>query len=281
MLKVKNAIKNYGDFQLNCSLELAPGKVVGIVGRNGAGKSTLFKAILGLISLDDGEIEVMPDGVYKNEVEKKQDIGICFAEADFSKVLTPGKVCKIMKDSYNAFNEDFFLKKCEEYSLPLNKKIKEFSTGMKAKLKVLCAISHNAKLLILDEPTAGLDVVARDELLEMLEDYMESGDRSIIISSHISSDLEDICDEIYLINNGSFLLHENMNDIFRKYGILKLTDEEFENIDKTYIIRIRKEKDGYRCLTNEAGFYGEKYPDISIEKGNIDDLVKLMIRGDE
>ena len=281
MLKVINARKNYGDFQLDCSLELKPGKVIGIVGRNGAGKSTLFKAILGLIHLDGGEIQVLPEGIYKSEAEKKQDIGICFAEGGFSQVLTPAKVCKIMKDSYTAFNQQFFLMKCEEYALPLNKKIKEFSTGMKAKLKVICAMSHNAKLLILDEPTAGLDVVVRDELLEMLEEYMESGDRGVIISSHISSDLESICDEIYLINDGSFILHETMDNIFKKYGILVLADEEFENIDKTYIVRIKKEKGAYRCLTNEAGYYGEKYPEMTIEKGNIDDLVKLMIRGEE
>ena len=163
-----------------------------------------------------------------------------------------------------------------------DKRIKDFSTGMKAKVKVLVAVSHNAKLLILDEPTAGLDVIARDELLEMLRDFIEKGEeRSILISSHISSDLETLCDDLYMIHQGKVIMHEDTDVLLSDYALLKVDEEEYSKLDRQYILRTKKESYGYSCLTNQKQYYAENYPQMAIEKGNIDEVITMMIRGVE
>ncbi|HAR1608494.1 TPA: ABC transporter ATP-binding protein, partial [Enterococcus faecium] len=169
-----------------------------------------------------------------------------------------------------------------KFQLPRNKRIKDFSTGMKAKVKVLVAVSHNAKLLILDEPTAGLDVIARDELLEMLRDFIEKGEeRSILISSHISSDLETLCDDLYMIHQGKVIMHEDTDVLLSDYALLKVDEEEYSKLDRQYILRTKKESYGYSCLTNQKQYYAENYPQMAIEKGNIDEVITMMIRGVE
>ena len=145
---------------------------------------------------------------------------------------------------------------------------------------MLAAISHGADFLILDEPTAGLDVLARDEMLTMLREYMETEGRSILISSHISSDLEDFCDDIYMIDEGKIVMHEETDVLLNEYGLLKAREDQYEKLDKSYIIRSKKENFGYSCLTNEKQFYEENYPDVVIEKGSIDELIMMMIRGE-
>ena len=153
---------------------------------------------------------------------------------------------------------------------------------MKAKLKVLAAISHDAKLLILDEPTAGLDVVARDELLDMLREYMEQDEnRSILISFHISSDLETLCDDLYMIHEGKIVLHEDTDLLLSDYALLKVDAKQYESLDKQYLLRVRRENFGYRCLTNQKQFYLENYPQVAVEKGSIDELITMIIRGKE
>ena len=147
----------------------------------------------------------------------------------------------------------------------------------KAKFKVLAALSHKAELLILDEPTVGLDVIARDEVLNMLREYMEENESSsILISSHISSDLESLCDDFYMIHAGKIILHEDTDVLLSDYAVLKVAEEEYEKLDQQYLIKIRKEAYGYRCLTNQKQFYMENYPDVVIENGKIDDLVVMM-----
>ena len=163
----------------------------------------------------------------------------------------------------------------------LKKKIEEFSTGMNRKLQILAALSHDAKLLILDEPTAGLDVVAREQILNMLREYMETPGRSILISSHISSDLEGFCDDLYMIDNGKIVLHEEIDRLLEEYGVLKVSKEQYQGLDHTYILKKHKDTFGYRCLTDQKQFYQENYPGIVIEKGNIDELITIMIQGEK
>ena len=183
---------------------------------------------------------------------------------------------------YETFDPLFFRKQAQKFGLPMNKKIKEFSTGMKAKLKVLAAISHRAKLLVLDEPTVGLDVVARDELLEGLRDFMEEEeDRSILISSHISSDLETLCDDLYMIHEGRIILHEDTDVLLSDYALLKVNESQYAALDKQHILRQKKENFGYCCLTNQRQYYLENYPKIAIEKGTVDEVITMMIRGVE
>lgn len=282
MLKLKNVKKSYDNFNLNCSLEVLPGCVTGLIGQNGAGKSTTFKAILNLISIDSGIIEVFGKNNNKLTNHQKQDIGVVLSDSGFSEYLMIKDIIPVMESLYDNFDKARFIEQCHHFELPFNKQIKDFSTGMKVKLKVLIALSHHSKLLILDEPTAGLDVIVRDELIDMLRDYMvENEDSSILISSHISSDLEGLCDDLYMIHKGSIVMHEETDILLSDYAILKVDEKQFKELDKKYLLNYKKESFGYRCLTNQKSFYLENYPSIVIEKGSIDEVLTLMIRGEK
>ena len=253
MLKIEHLKKSYENFSLDCSLEVKKGHVTGLIGQNGAGKSTTFKAILGLISFDSGTINILGKSLQDFTAKDKQDLGVVLSDSGFSGYLTINDIIPIIDNLYQNFDKSFFIEQVKKFQLPRNKRIKDFSTGMKAKVKVLVAVSHNAKLLILDEPTAGLDVIARDEFLEMIRDFIEKDEeRSILIIYHISS-----------------------------YALLKVDEEEYSKLDRQYILRTKKESYGYSCLTNQKQYYAENYPQMAIEKGNIDEVITMMIRGVE
>ena len=277
VIQLENAKKNYGSFELNCSMKLEPGCVTGLIGRNGAGKSTAFKLILGLIRADGGEITIDDKNAADLDSDTKRKLGVVLAESGFSGYLKIKDVAKILKAAYPSFKEDDFMSQCEKQGLPKDKQIKEFSTGMKAKLKILAALSHDAEVLILDEPTSGLDVIAREEILDMLREYMKKEDNSILISSHIASDLEGLCDDVYMIENGQILLHEETGVILDEYGVLKVTAEQYAKLEKEYLLCAKEESYGYACLTAQKTFYQENYPDITIEKAGIDQVITLMI----
>ncbi|MCI9221077.1 MAG: ABC transporter ATP-binding protein [Lachnospiraceae bacterium] len=281
MLKIDNLNKSYGTFRLDCSMEVLQGRVTGLVGQNGAGKSTTFKAVLGLIRPDGGRIEILGKDSSQFSAKEKQELGVVLSNAGFSGYLTIKDIVPVMGSLYARFDKTFFLEQVRRFGLPDNQKIKEFSTGMKAKLKVLTAISHRARLLILDEPTAGLDVVARDELLELLRAFMEQDeDRGILVSSHISGDLETLCDDIYMLHNGKIILHEDTDVLLDDYAVLKVDEQQYRTIEKRYILRCRKESFGYSCLTNQKRFYMENYPKLAVLKGSIDEVIMMMIRGE-
>ena len=281
MLRLENVEKRYKDFALDCSMEVREGCVTGLIGANGAGKSTTFRAILGLIHTDGGKIEILGRTPDQLRPEDRERIGVVLADSEFSGYLSIKDLIPMLENLYSQFNRDRFVEKCEEFQLPLNKKIKEFSTGMKRKLQVLAALSYNAELLIMDEPTAGLDVLARDSLLQMLREYMEQEGRSILISSHISTDLEGFCDDIYMIDHGQIIMHEETDVLLSDYALLKVTDEQYRDLEKEYILRYKKEEFGYSCLTNQKQFYLENYPSIVIEKGSIDEVIMMMVRGEK
>lgn len=281
ILALEHASKKYGTFTLDCSLRLEQGQVTGLIGQNGAGKSTVFKLILGLIFSDGGRIQIFGKDQSLLTIKEREDIGVVLADSGFSGYLKIKDLLPIMEGMYSKFDRSGFLKLCEIFHLPVNQKIKEFSTGMKAKLKIFTALSHGAKLLLLDEPTAGLDVIAREELLDLLREYMEQGSNSILISSHISSDLESLCDDLYMIHDGNIILHEDTDELLSCYAVLKTTEPQYHNLDKRYLLKIKKEAYGYSCLTNEKQFYLNNYPEVSMEKGNIDEVITMMIRGEQ
>lgn len=280
MIRLENAQKHYKEFDLNCSLEVRPGQITGLVGENGAGKSTTFKLILGLIHEDGGTIEVFGKPIQQMTQKDKENIGVVLSDSGFSGYVTVKDLIPVMSSLYSKFDKDSFLKNCEKYKIPLNKKIKEFSTGMKTKLKMLVAISHEADLLILDEPTAGVDVIVRDEFMQMLQEYMANGQRSILISSHISTDLENLCDDLYMIHEGRIIMHEETDVLLSEYAVLKPSLEQYEELDKQYLLKVKKESFAYRCLTNQRQYYAENYPNMVIEKGNVDEMILLMVRGE-
>lgn len=280
MITMQNVRKTYGNFIFEMSMELPEGQILGLVGKNGAGKSTAIKLILGLCRADEGSIRVFGHESKELPETLRQEIGVSLAESGFSGELTVNDVKHILKKMYHSFDENYFIKQSENLKLPMNKKIKEFSTGMKAKLRVLAAMTHRAKLLIMDEPTAGLDVEARNEILDMLRAYIaEDESRSILITSHISTDLESLCDELYLIHDGKLILHEATDAILEQYGILKVSEEQYRTLDQSSILKVQKENYGYACFTDDKKFYQENYPQIAVENGGIDELILMMTGG--
>ena len=275
MVKLDNIKKQYNDFSLNCSIEIPKGQITGVIGRNGAGKTTMFKAMLGLIKINGGNVELFGKDVRELTVQEKQRIGVVLADSGFCGYLSIKDYVPMLDAMYSDFSKEKFVSECERMDLPMKKKIKDFSSGMKRKLQILTALSHNADLLVLDEPTVGLDVIVRDEILEMLQDYMKTEEKSIIISSHISSDLEGICDDIYMIDKGNIVMHEDTDVILGSYGLLKVTRSQFEKLDKTYIINSFETDFGYNCITNQKQFYLENYPDIVIENGSLDLMMRM------
>lgn len=280
MLKLDHLQKQYGDFSMDCSLEVKPGCITGLIGQNGAGKSTTFKAILGLITKDGGRITISGKDIANFTATDRENIGVVLSDSGFSGYLTPKDYIPVLKQIYKNFQKDYFSEQMDRMKLPLDKKIKDFSTGMKAKFKVLIALSHQARFLILDEPTAGLDVVARDEILEMLRDYMvEDEQRSVLISSHISSDLETLCDDIYMIHNGHIILHEDTDVLLSEYALIKTDEQQYQKLDSRYILKTKKEPYGYSCLTSQKQYFVENHPQIIMEQCSIDKIIMMIIGG--
>ena len=280
MIIMQDVRKKYGDYEFRMSMEIPHGRITGLVGKNGAGKSTAIKLMLGLAKPDSGSISVLVSEGRELSPAVKQKIGVSLAESGFSTQLTVEDVKHILSKMYPAFEQNLFEKQCGSLKLPTNKKIKEFSTGMKAKLRVLTAITHKAELLILDEPTAGLDVEARNEILDLLREYVaENEKRTILISSHIATDLESLCDDIYLIHDGKLILHEDTDVILAQYGVLKVNEEQYATLDQRAILKVQKENYGYACFTNDRQFYQENYPQIAVENGGIDELILMMTGG--
>ena len=280
MIIMQDVRKKYGDYEFRMSMEIPHGRITGLVGKNGAGKGTAIKLMLGLAKPDSGSISVLGSEGRELSPAVKQKIGVSLAESGFSTQLTVEDVKHILSKMYPAFEQNLFEKQCGSLKLPTNKKIKEFSTGMKAKLRVLTAITHKAELLILDEPTAGLDVEARNEILDLLREYVaENEKRTILISSHIATDLESLCDDIYLIHDGKLILHEDTDVILAQYGVLKVNEEQYATLDQRAILKVQKENYGYACFTNDRQFYQENYPQIAVENGGIDELILMMTGG--
>ena len=276
MLCFENVRKVYKDFELNCSMRVEPGCITGLIGPNGAGKSTAFKAALGLIRTDGGRMEILGKPADQLLPSDREQIGVVLADSGFSRYLRIKDLLPVLDHLYHGFSREEFKQNCRKLSLPMDKKIGEFSTGMKRKLQLLAAVSHDADLLILDEPTSGLDVIARDQLLGLLREYMEKDGRSILSSSHISADLEGFCDDVYLIDQGRIILHEETDNLLNRYGLLKVTPEQYAGLDQAYILKSRREDFGYSCLTDQKQFYVENYPNIVIERGSIDELIMMM-----
>lgn len=280
LVQLEHVMKEYGSFALELNMQIPENQIIGLIGANGAGKSTTFKLMIGLIRPDQGNAEVFGRNAADLGAEEKQKIGVVFSDSGFSEYLRVQQLIPVMKRFYPDFQEKEFRKRCERFKIPLNKQIKDFSTGMKAKLNVLLALSHDSRLLLLDEPMAGLDVVAREEILDLLREYMEIPGRTIVISSHISGDLEHFCDDLYMIHEGKIVLHEETDRILEEYGFLKVSEQEYEVLDKEYLLRVRKESFGYSCLTDQKKYYLENYPGLVVEKGSVDEVISMLVKGE-
>ncbi|CDE09866.1 aBC transport system ATP-binding protein [Clostridium sp. CAG:354] len=281
-IKVKNLNKKYEGFELkNISFEIPEGSIVGLIGENGAGKTTTIKSILNIIK-SEGEIQVFGKNIKQNEKEIKSKLGVVLDDSFLSEYLTPKKINSIMKNFYNTWDKKLFENYIKIFKLPENKMIKDFSSGMKMKLKIATAISHKPQILILDEPTSGLDPIVRNEILDIFRQFIaEDEKRSILISTHITTDLEHISDYIMFIKNGEITLNLPTSEILENYGIIKCDEKDFSKIAKEDYEYYRKEKYQYEVLVNNKKMIKSKYGISTIDKASIEDIMLFYIKGEK
>lgn len=252
-IELKHVTKSYKDFQIqDMTFELPTGCIMGLIGENGAGKSTTIKMILDITSYENGEIKVLGKNHQKGFEKVKEDIGVVLDEAEFPEFITVKQVNKVMKYIYKNWEEGTFYQLVRKFNLPETKKrFSEFSRGMKMKLAIAVALSHQAKLLVLDEPTGGLDPVIRDEILDIFYDFTREEDHSILISSHIVGDLEKLCDYIGYIHQGRLKIFEEKDLLLEQYGILKCSKEELEELDPSAVCGVRDYRYGLEVLVDK------------------------------
>lgn len=280
ILSIENLLKEYDGFTLNnVSLQLPKGCIMGLVGENGAGKTTIIKLILNLVKKNGGSVQVFGLDNIDNDLKIKNRIGVVLDESNFHDVLRPTDISIIMKNIYSNWDKNLFLKYLDKFKLPKNKKVKEYSKGMKMKLSIAVALSHNPQLLILDEPTGGLDPVVRSEILDIFLDFIQDEEKSILFSTHITSDLDKIADYITFIHNGSVVLSETKEELIENYGIIKCGNDDFNKINKQDIIGHRKNQFGYEILVNNKEKNRYKYKDFVMDNSNLEDIMLFYIRG--
>ena len=281
-IEMQNLSKRYKDFELkNISFNVPQGCIVGLIGENGAGKTTTIKSILN-ITKSEGTIKIFGEDIRKNEKKIKEKIGVVLDDSFLSEYLTTKQINSIMKDIYSTWEENKYIKLLKQFNLPLNKIIKEFSSGMKMKLKIAVAISHNPQILILDEPTSGLDPVVRNEILDIFRKYIEEDEtRSILLSSHITTDLEHISDYIIFIEKGNIVFNMPTPELLENYGIIKCSKDDFLRIDSKDYIRYKKEKYQYEVLTNDKNNIRKKYNITTIDKSSIEEIMLFYIKGEK
>lgn len=281
-IELQNLSKRYKDFELkNISFNVPQGCIVGLIGENGAGKTTTIKSILN-ITKSEGTIKIFGEDIRKNEKKIKEKIGVVLDDSFLSEYLTTKQINSIMKDIYSTWEENKYIKLLKQFNLPLNKIIKEFSSGMKMKLKIAVAISHNPQILILDEPTSGLDPVVRNEILDIFRKYIEEDEtRSILLSSHITTDLEHISDYIIFIENGNIVFNMPTPELLENYGVIKCSKDDFLKIDSKDYIRYKKGKYQYEVLTEDKNNIRKKYNIETIDKPSIEEIMLFYIKGEK
>jgi ABC-2 type transport system ATP-binding protein len=277
-LRVENVTKEYKDFKLhNISFNIPKGSIMGLIGENGAGKTTIVKLILNLIKRNGGSIKIFGMDNIEKEQEIKQEIGVVLDESYFHDNLRPKDITMIMKNIYKSWDRDRFNKYLKKFKLPEDKIIKDYSKGMKMKLSIAAALSHNPKILILDEPTGGLDPIVRNEILDIFLDFIQDEERSILFSTHVTSDLDKIADYITFIHEGNLVFTEPKDDILNNYGIVKCRAEDFDYLDKAHVIGHRKNKFGVEVLIdNKQSIREDK--DLVVDAVNLEDIMLFYIR---
>ena len=274
-IEIKGINKKYAQFELNnVSFTVPSGTVMGFIGENGAGKSTTIKAILGLMKPDSGEITVLGEDSQDLSKELKEKIGVVFDGLTFPNTLNAIQLDKVMSGIYRNWSSETFFKYLTRFELPTKKKFRTFSRGMEMRLSIAAALSHDPQLLVLDEPTSGLDPVMRSEILDIFLEFMQDESHSILLSSHITSDLDRIADYITFIHKGKVIFTEERNEMRDKYRIIKCGEEQLALIDKEDIIGMRKNRFNCEVLTTAA----EKYPDLTADIPTIDDIMVFYVK---
>ncbi|MCM1103409.1 MAG: ABC transporter ATP-binding protein [bacterium] len=281
-IEISGVTKRYEGFTLdNISFAVPKGSIMGFIGQNGAGKTTTIRGLLNITDIDDGEIRLLGLHHKKDEYEIKNRLAVVFDELPFHDIFNALDIARIFQGLYPEWDNAVYSAYLERFGLPFKKKIGQYSKGMKMKLQIACALSHNAELLVMDEATTGLDPVVRDEILHLFMEYLQNGERSILMSSHITGDLEKIADSITFIDKGKILLTGYKDVILETHGILKCAKSELNAIDKADIVSIREHEYGAEVMLSDREKARRKYGGAIIDAASLDDIMLYYVHKDE
>jgi len=281
-IEISGVTKKYSGFTLdNISFNVPKSSIMGFIGQNGAGKTTTIRSILNLIPIDGGEIKLLGLDYQENEQQIKERIAVVFDELPFHDIFNAKDMARIFEGIYPKWSNTEYNSYLERFGLPMKKKIGEFSKGMKMKLQIACALSHNAELLVMDEATTGLDPVVRDEILHIFMEYLQDGEHSILMSSHITSDLEKIADSVTFIDKGKLLISGYKDDILESHGILKCDKSELGNIDAEDIVSVRMNTYGAEVMLKNRQNASYKYSGAIVDPASLDDIMLYYVHKDE
>lgn len=283
ILEIKNLGKSFKDFSLKkINLTLERGFIMGFIGPNGAGKSTTIKLIMNLLRKDEGEIRIFGKDHIKDELEIKNRIGFVFDENHFYEELTVQEMKWVVSKLYKTWDDASFTRYIERFQLPLNRKIKDLSKGMKMKFALTIALSHNAELLIMDEPTSGLDPLVRSELLEILGELIQDENKAVFFSTHITSDLDKIADYITLINNGEIIFSTAKDDLLNNYGLVKGDKKVLDENLRESFIGLKENMYGFEGLVRDRNNVRRMFGDrVLVEKPSLEDIMLYYTRREQ
>lgn len=280
-IEIRNLSKEYRDFSLkNLSLNVPRGTVLGLIGENGAGKSTLIQSMLGLIKAEYEKIELLGKQLRNQEKEIKEDIAVIFDVSHYNPEYTPAFIGKMLKKVYRNWDMEKYDAYLSRFGLPSDKKLKKFSKGMKMKLEFAIAFSHKPRLLILDEATSGLDPVFRDEILELIRKFTEEEDHTVVISSHITSDLDKVADYIAFLHEGKLQFVKSYDELQNDYGVLHCGKDFFESLREEDIVSFKKEPYEYKVLVRNRNGILSVFPDLEMEKASVEDIMLMYVKGE-
>ena len=278
VIELKDVVKDYGDFKLDkISFAVPEGSVCGFIGQNGAGKTTTINLILDVIKKDAGEVLLFGQPVDGKSASLREDVGVVFDEMGFHDFMTGKDINIMMKNIYKNWDEEVFFDYLKRFSLPSKKPCGKFSRGMRMKLQIAVALSHHAKMLIMDEPTSGLDPIVRNEMINIFREFVVEEDHTILLSSHITGDLEKIADEVVFIDGGRIVLSGNKDEILEKHGILKCKKDELDKISESLIVSFEESSFGAEVLVNDRHAAAKLYPDMLIEPALLEQIMIFYV----
>lgn len=281
-IELKGVTKKYDGFTLdNISFEVPQGSIMGFIGQNGAGKTTTIRSMLNIIPINEGEIKLLGLDYIKQEQEVKERIAVVFDELPFQDLFNAKDVAKIFEGIYPKWDNAVYQQYLDRFQLPQKKKVGQFSKGMKMKLQIACALSHDAELLLMDEATTGLDPIVRDEILHIFLEYLQDEGRSILMSSHITSDLEKIADSVTFIDRGKILISGYKDEILETHGIIKCSEEDYRNIDSADVISVRKNTYGVEAMVSDREAMQYKYSGLIIDPITLEEVMLYYVNRDK
>lgn len=277
-VEIRGLTKCYDGFTLdNISFTVPKGCIMGFIGQNGAGKTTTIQSMLNIIPIDSGEIRLLGMDHIQNENIVKERMSAVFDECPFGEIFTPVQIERVFRGLYRNWQTNTFFRYLDRFQLPRNKKVGNLSKGMKMKLQIAVALSHDAELLIMDEATSGLDPIVRNEILDVFRDYLMDGERSILMSSHITSDLEKIADCVTFIDNGRILLTGYKDELLESHGVIKCTREEYKEFAPEDYISARLNDFGVQFMTADRNAAEKKYSGAIIEKTTLEEIMQFYV----